>query len=721
MSTELYARRRIGHHPIAGQHMLQRFRFALVLMLALSLLSAGAVHGATLFFDDFNNFTPAAATPGNFSAGTPNGWTVTPGSGSFYSANASPSFNIGNVTNYGSLLLIQNSGGVTTSTITSPTFTSGAGTLTISISAATRSTNAYDLFQITYYGGTGTINVLLDGTPTTISQSFTNPIATNTGFAVYTATVNVAAGNHTVGLQWVAPAVTINGHLTDDNTSGFDSVQVTGPVLPLPPTLAEAFSPTSVPLGGNSTLTFTVTNPNAGSGLTGIGFTDTLPAGLVVATPNGLTNTAGGTATATAGSNSISLSGGTLAASASGTITVNVTPTSAGSQVNTTSVISSTEGGAGAAAAATLTVIAPPTLGIAFNPTSIPVGSNSTLTFTVTNPNAGSGLAGIGFSDTLPTGLVVATPSGLTGSVGGGTITAVAGSSSISLAGATLAGGTSASFSVNVTAASIGASINTTGAIASTNGGTGLVATATLTVVGIIPPIAFTSAASAYPDPAIQDIPVTFMAAASPATAVFTWNFGDGSPTATGSPASHIYTVAGTYTVTVTASDPVGGGSATQTFTLVMADVTAGNSATLPGTLAIKILHGHVRLYPELFQARGTVAFPAGTSFAGANMTVSVNGFSETFTLSPGGTAHTADGRVSFRRNLAGGDLTAFNVALFGSKLAAGLGSNVTLDSKQRPNKLLIEFKLNSLTGSYIAPLIYSTTGFPGLARFGQK
>jgi hypothetical protein len=61
-------------------------------------------------------------------------------------------------------------------------------------------------------------------------------------------------------------------------------------------------------------------------------------------------------------------------------------------------------------------------------------------------------------------------------------VTAVAGSNSISLTGGTIAAGSSCTVSVNVTSAITGVYTNTSGAVSSTNGGTGNTASANLTV-----------------------------------------------------------------------------------------------------------------------------------------------------------------------------------------------------------------------------------------------
>ncbi len=131
--------------------------------------------------------------------------------------------------------------------------------------------------------------------------------------------------------------------------------------------------------------------------------------------------------------------------------------------------------------AASCAPVAPPTISKAFGTVSVPPNGSTTLSFTIGNPNS-STLTGIGFTDPLPSGMIVATPNGLTGSCGGGTITAADGSSSISLSGATLPGGATCTFTVNVQVNTLGPKNNTTGNVSSTEGGVGGTASATLNV-----------------------------------------------------------------------------------------------------------------------------------------------------------------------------------------------------------------------------------------------
>ena len=331
------------------------------------------------------------------------------------------------------------------------------------------------------YAGPGTCSVLL-----------TNTLACSFG--------NLAAGaSATVHIQapTLAPPRTSAGKYTNSATAfadneafpGVTSNSATIVVLsPASPTISKSFGAATIPLNSSTSLSFNLTNPNS-IALTGIAFTDNLPAGLLVATPNDLTGSCGGgLITAGAGSGAISLTGATLAAGASCTFSVNVIGITEGVKTNTIAIVTSIEGGDSPAATASLRIASPPTLTKAFADSEIQLlgPSNSTiLTFSLTNPNTTTTLTGLAFTDTLPPGLVVSTPDGLTGSCGGGSLTAAEGSSSVGLSGATLAPSASCTFSVNLTSTAIGAVTNTTSTISSNEAVEGAPATASIGVVDL--------------------------------------------------------------------------------------------------------------------------------------------------------------------------------------------------------------------------------------------
>jgi hypothetical protein len=144
---------------------------------------------------------------------------------------------------------------------------------------------------------------------------------------------------------------------------------------------------------------------------------------------------------------------------------------------------------------------APPTVAMAFGAASIPVGGTTSLTYTITNPNTAptldvrpagfftGTLTNIGFTETLPAGLLIATPNNIGGSCGGGgVITATAGTNLVSMAGLTLAAGVTCGFGINVVGVAPGVQANTTSAITSTESDPGLAATASITVTALSTP-----------------------------------------------------------------------------------------------------------------------------------------------------------------------------------------------------------------------------------------
>jgi uncharacterized repeat protein (TIGR01451 family) len=172
-----------------------------------------------------------------------------------------------------------------------------------------------------------------------------------------------------------------------------------------PPTIAKSFSAASVAVNNSVTLTFTITNPNGATDLTGVSFNDTLPGGLIIANPDSLTGTCD-PGVITPNVNSINLVGGTILAGSSCTFSIDVLAVSGGTQVNTTDPVTSNEGGAGNTATATLDVVTPDlTITKTHTGNFLRPQTGATYTITVTNSGGGDTSALVTVTDTLPSGL----------------------------------------------------------------------------------------------------------------------------------------------------------------------------------------------------------------------------------------------------------------------------------------------------------------------------
>jgi len=218
---------------------------------------------------------------------------------------------------------------------------------------------------------------------------------------------------------------------TLSNTTGPISANESGPGAPSntailtvapppnPPTVSKAFGVATIQLTATTSLTFNITNPNASVNLVNISLSDALPAGLAVASPNGLFGTCvtndEALVTAVPGSQSVNMTGLTLLGNGSCSYAVNVTAVGIGKQVNTTGQITATfDDGTGtfvpitgSTASASVTVLAP-----VFAITKTHSGNFSqrqlgaTYTITVTNNGNAPTVGTVTVTDNVPAGLV---------------------------------------------------------------------------------------------------------------------------------------------------------------------------------------------------------------------------------------------------------------------------------------------------------------------------
>src|SRR5262249_25447668 len=147
------------------------------------------------------------------------------------------------------------------------------------------------------------------GTATTTAASGTIALSGATIAANNQCQFSVTVTATAVGLY-----TNVTGNVTSTN-AGTGNAATANLAVAAPPTINKAFSVDRVAQNGTVFASFTISNPNDPTSnltLTGVTFTDNFPGGMVVATPNALTNNCGGTGTAGAGSSTIPLTGGAI-------------------------------------------------------------------------------------------------------------------------------------------------------------------------------------------------------------------------------------------------------------------------------------------------------------------------------------------------------------------------------------------------------------------------
>ena len=267
--------------------------------------------------------------------------------------------------------------------------------------------------DVTNTGGVPATDVMLTDTlPATEGATFVSAMTSPAGPAptvannILTAALGtIAAGGHatlTIRVTPTAPGtVTDSATANSDQTVSTPSTFLTTAVDSAPPSLSIVVSsPTPAPTAG-APLKYLLTVTNTGLGdATNAVVTDALPAGLAY---QSATSTLGGDPTVSHGVVTASL--GTLPAGGTATITITVTPSAAGTVLNSATV---TDDETAPVVATPLSITAAPEpadLTITISPSAHPA-IGQPLTYLVTVNNAGPAVAtDVVLTDTLPAGL----------------------------------------------------------------------------------------------------------------------------------------------------------------------------------------------------------------------------------------------------------------------------------------------------------------------------
>ena len=390
------------------------------------------------------------------------------------------------------------------------------------------------------------------------------------------------------------------------------------------PSVSKVFAPVTIAAGGKTTLTVTLTNPNA-SAITGVNVSDNLPSGMTIFNPANVTTSCPvGAASATPSGTTLALSGATIPASGSCTFAADVTVGVAGTYTNTipAGAVSSTNAGVNTAGSQSLTVTAAPSISKSFTPGTVAPNVSAVLTITLSNPTA-TALPSATFTDTFPN-TAAGAPGNMTlintttSNTCGGSLTDSAGaalavgSGSIKLTGGTIPANNVCTITVNVKAPSGGAYGNTiaVGALSTSGGANTAAAAATLQIASPQVTKTFGSSTVAANTGTTMTITLTNVTGAAITAVAFTDTYPTGlvntntTVTNTG--------CGGTATASSTATNP-------GTLALSGGSVAAGSSCTLTVTVQSAAAGSYTNTI-----AAGAVSSSIGSNAVGTNATLNV-------------------------------------------------------------------------------------------------
>jgi uncharacterized repeat protein (TIGR01451 family) len=522
------------------------------------------------------------------------------------------------------------------------------------------------------------------------APAFTVTAAAGTALVTVSgATMNAAAAScqvrvdvtSSIGGAYTNNAASITGPANVTNAVTPSTLTVTGTT----PTVVKAFAPNTIAAAGASTLTITLDNANTSAALLTAALVDTLPAGVTVAaTPNASTTCAGaGAVAAAAGGSTVTLPTTRSIPAAAGltpgscTVTVDVTAALGGLYTNTiaANALQTSNGNNVAAASASLTVnTVAPSVAKGFAPATIAANGTSVLTITLTNANITATSLTAALTDTLPAGVVVATPLNVaTSCAGAGAVAATAGGSTIALpatrsipAGSGATAG-SCTVTADVTSAIGGVHTNTIAAnsLQTSNGNNANPASATLTVNVTAPSVSKAFAPATVNANQVSTLTITLSnpnTSAANLTAALADTFPspvvvaptpNASTTCNG--AGAIVAAAGGASVTLPASRNIpsasGGSAGTCTVTV---DVVSPVGGTFANTIAA-----------------GALQTASGNNVSPANASLTVSAVAPTIAKAFGPATITADANSTITFTLSSLNAIALTAATFTDTLAA--------------------------------------------------